>query len=1100
MLLFFILSLSFALDHCKSQISDNHCIECESGYYLQLTDNTDSGIPSLLCVAIGVSENCEITDNGACVKCLPKFYLDGNQCKSCSMEFCNYCNSTFCYQCGSNAAGTQLYLSTDETKCVDCTDPAHDEDCGRCPGGKYFDIDTKRCEKCMTNCALCTEKYNCYQCTNKTLLSKTDVPTPNEPDKCNPISNCDETEGLQDDHCELCNSGYRLEAGDCVSCGTNCSVCYKTDTGENYCSVCKTDYVMTNGQCKSKDDLHCLEGSETYGCLQCESGRYFSASLECLLCDATCSTCVSEASHCLSCNENYYFLNGTTQCVPKDGNCSLVDQAGCKECYNDLTTEGQKTAGYFVPKGGQECQPCESHCKLCEDEATHCSACITNYTLKKVEGEDYYICENMSEFCLKTEMGYCTECVSGFFIKNGESQQCSQCDLSCSTCKESNKCLSCKEGYYLSKYEQDLDNKTTCRSQKEINSTCQAGINGCETCFPGYYINHDDPKQYICQKCPDECSECVWKSTDTNDNTVGIPICTTCNTVKEYVNDGQCKPCSELTQCFECEGEKCKKCNDGYSLDAGGVSCSKTNWALIVPLVIVAIIIIIVLLLLFIGLIWWRRTKSVKAETAAIKPFHVGSDLELMLLGADNEKFPLKTDKWELSFDLAKSKAIVDQEYTETVNLANMSKKQYYFEFHYTPSHKYDLEITPKSATLKSSTAIPVTFKIKMLCTTSVSDNIGISAMDIDDQNKETAKFTVVIESDLSLKLDHTELKPIMPPIGEGAFGMVFRGTYRGRDVAIKKMKARNLTQEQEKEFNHEVSMMTQLRHNCVVELIGAVYTEGEISIVTEFAEYGSLSKIWGKQPVNYQLKVKILDDMAVALAYLHQNNIIHRDVKGENLLLFSLNPHSPVCAKLTDFGTCRNISERNLASKALSQGIGTPTYMPPECLQNSSEYSYPVDVYAYGMVLFETYVEKNAYENDERFNQPWMIPQFVIEGQRLDKPNGIPENYWELTTKCWSQNAEDRPTFADVLKTIESWGEDIRYALNIEGEKKAGAGGASDISSNSTPSVPSSAQEPSITSSSDNTPSGPQSSLPKSVGKRVEKDKEKSSSSSSED
>jgi len=179
------------------------------------------------------------------------------------------------------------------------------------------------------------------------------------------------------------------------------------------------------------------------------------------------------------------------------------------------------------------------------------------------------------------------------------------------------------------------------------------------------------------------------------------------------------------------------------------------------------------------------------------------------------------------------------------------------------------------------------------------------------------------------------------------------------------------------------------------------------------------------------------------------------------------LNPHSPVCAKLTDFGTCRNISERNLSSKELTQGIGTPTYMAPECLQSSNNYSYPIDVYAFGIVLYETYIEKGAY-TDDRFTQPWMIPQFVIEGNRLDKPNGIPENYWDLTTKCWSQNAEDRPTFNDVLSIIESWGEDIRYALNAEGTKKMNG---SDVSSSSA-SVPSSAQEPSLASDSESSTS----------------------------
>ncbi|ELP88128.1 tyrosine kinase, putative, partial [Entamoeba invadens IP1] len=129
-------------------------------------------------------------------------------------------------------------------------------------------------------------------------------------------------------------------------------------------------------------------------------------------------------------------------------------------------------------------------------------------------------------------------------------------------------------------------------------------------------------------------------------------------------------------------------------------------------------------------------------------------------------------------------------------------------------------------------------------------------------------------------------------------------------------------------------------------------------------------------------------------------------------------------------------------------------------------DYSFPVDVYSYGIVLYETYVERNAYDADEKFNQPWTIPQFVIEGNRLPKPDGIPENYWELTTKCWSQSPADRPTFVDILKTIESWGENIRYAFSADADKKLlGSEGSSSTS------VPSSAQEHS-TSNSQNIPS----------------------------
>ncbi|ELP88911.1 tyrosine kinase, putative, partial [Entamoeba invadens IP1] len=742
-----------AQDNCKTRISDNHCVECNDGYYLKLVDNIETGIPSLVCELATTDTNCEANDGGACIRCKVRYYLQGNQCVRCGPG-CNYCNSEYCYQCGNTLDDTtidaslrndtQLYLSTDEKTCIDCNIASNNEQCGRCQAGTYFNITLKSCQKCFTNCQLCTEEYNCYQCTNGKLLQKQGTPTIETPDKCIEIQHCT-TEGLKEDHCELCETGYRLEAGNCVPCDNNCDVCYKNSEGKNYCSICSDGFVMNNGQCVEKGELHCKEGSTTYGCLECESHYFFDTTLVCRICDESCGNCVSESTHCLSCKEDFYFENGTTNCIKKDPHCNLVDQAGCKECINDLSTaEGQNTTGYFVPPNSQTCQPCTNHCKLCEGKDYHCSACTSDYVLNKttekaedgVTDVEYYECTPMGETCVKTEMGYCTECKNGFFIRGGDSQECIQCDKSCGTCKVSTSCLSCNSEYYLSKAEQSQENvEHICRPQTEINMTCDAGVNGCETCKDGYYINRDDPSQYNCTVCPEECSTCTFKQTDSNDLTVGYPVCTGCRTEQEYVNDGKCKACSELKNCAACSGEKCVTCVEGYNIDAGGISCSKTNWALIIPLVVVGVIIIVLIFIAIIAIIWWRRAKSVKAETAAIKPFHVGSDLELLLLGADNEKFPLKTDKWELTFGLQKAKAVVDTEYTETINLANMSKSQYYFEFHYTPSHKYDLEIEPKSATLKPSTAIPVTFKIKMLCTTSVSDNIGISAMDIDDQN-----------------------------------------------------------------------------------------------------------------------------------------------------------------------------------------------------------------------------------------------------------------------------------------------------------------------------------------------------------------------------
>ncbi|BFU25977.1 tyrosine kinase, putative [Entamoeba histolytica HM-1:IMSS-B] len=1033
---------------CLTCWSDTKCTSCREGYYL----NENYGCAQR---EAGLQEVCKTWDGLYCVECKEGYYIEQMKCNSCNVKNCEKCTKDKCFKCKEGYMLYEIIGSDGKEKqeCIDCTNEENDDKCGKCPLGKYFDIETFSCKECRDGCERCTTKDNCYLCKgDKALKDPTD---PNS--ECVSILHC--TSGnYYGNQCELCEENYFVQKGMCVKCSDGCKRCIN----EKECIECNSTLSLINGECKN--DINCLRSSNTMGCVECKEGYYLGNEGECKQCPVQCKLCKSD-SYCFRCNDNYYFTDVSNGICNKLNNriCNVGDQYGCLQCKYDVPynesldkTDALKfnvpidtsfKLGYYLPYSitskreisyEPTCKMCNITCRICDKNPNWCTGCNAGYSLEKdTEAtikyfedfgvyNDIYKCVKMPSICKKTEMGYCVQCDDKYFLQGVD---CKVCDESCDTCLSDKSCQTCnstidpKTGnalWWRRPSESSLDTQSLCYSTSNLThsslSNCSDKIttSGCISCHSRFYLNDGE-----CLPCPTECYECELKN--------NITRCTKCSPNTQYLSkeDNKCLECSTIEHCLECNEKGCTKCEDGYSETSDRLLCKKVRLGLIISLIVIGLLFIVIIICFIIFLIWRRRRKIIKEREKEIKPFKVSGGVEMALLSADNANFPLKTDKWKLTFEHAGSKVIVDNLYEETIKIINPTKKTYFFELLLGASHRYELSVEPMRFTLKPDYAVELKFKIKMICTAVVNDEIGIIAMDLDEEIKETAKISIIIESDLSTKLDHTELKLQMPAIGEGAFGMVFIGSYRGQKVAVKKMKARTLTEEQEKEFKHEVNMLTQYRHPCIVNLVGAVYTEGEISIVTEFADYGSLSKLYKKELLPFDLKIKIMEDIVVGLAFLHENNIIHRDVKGENVLIYSLNPHSQVCGKLTDFGTCRNISERALQLQPLSHGIGTPTYMAPECLANSN-YSYSADVYSFAIILYETFTEQQAYIDDERFIQPWTIPQFVIEGHRLEKPNDIPENYWNLINQCWTQDPEDRLTFNQIHHILINWNLDI--------------------------------------------------------------------------
>ncbi|XP_050240736.1 LEAF RUST 10 DISEASE-RESISTANCE LOCUS RECEPTOR-LIKE PROTEIN KINASE-like 1.2 isoform X2 [Quercus robur] len=187
--------------------------------------------------------------------------------------------------------------------------------------------------------------------------------------------------------------------------------------------------------------------------------------------------------------------------------------------------------------------------------------------------------------------------------------------------------------------------------------------------------------------------------------------------------------------------------------------------------------------------------------------------------------------------------------------------------------------------------------------------------------------------------------------LGDGGFGTVYHGKLRdGREVAVKRLYEHNYRRVEQ--FLNEVKILTRLHHKNLVSLYGCTSRHSrELLLVYEFVPKGTVADhIHGDRATPGSLKwatrLSIAIETASALAYLHASDIIHRDVKTNNILL-----DDNFCVKVADFGLSRLFP--NDVTHVSTAPQGTPGYVDPEyhqCYQLTSK----SDVYSFGVVLIE--------------------------------------------------------------------------------------------------------------------------------------------------
>ena len=208
--------------------------------------------------------------------------------------------------------------------------------------------------------------------------------------------------------------------------------------------------------------------------------------------------------------------------------------------------------------------------------------------------------------------------------------------------------------------------------------------------------------------------------------------------------------------------------------------------------------------------------------------------------------------------------------------------------------------------------------------------------------------------------IDASELTVDGAKLGEGGFGVVRRGTFRGLGVAVKTLLMRDGVNKKELigEFKEEVAMLAKVSHHPKLCLFLGASVKEPLTLVNELMS-GSVRSLLDQgygEPHAVQLarlpwrrRVEILLDAALGMAFLHNCDppVVHRDLKADNLLV---DAHGN--AKVADFGLSRTIE-----GNTLKGDYGTPGFKAPEMYNESKAakgYSLPVDVFAFGMIAYE--------------------------------------------------------------------------------------------------------------------------------------------------
>ncbi|CAL0324790.1 unnamed protein product [Lupinus luteus] len=247
--------------------------------------------------------------------------------------------------------------------------------------------------------------------------------------------------------------------------------------------------------------------------------------------------------------------------------------------------------------------------------------------------------------------------------------------------------------------------------------------------------------------------------------------------------------------------------------------------------------------------------------------------------------------------------------------------------------------------------------------------------------------------------------------IGAGSFSVVWHGRHKvhGTEVAIKEIGTLRLNKKLQESLMSEIFILKQINHPNIIRLHDIIEVPGKIHLVLEYCKGGDLSLYIQRHGRVLEATAKhFMQQLATGLQVLRDNNLIHRDLKPQNLLLTRNEDRSVL--KIADFGFARSLQPRGLAETL----CGSPLYMAPEIMQ-LQKYDAKADLWSVGAILFQLVTGRTPFTGNNQIQ----LLQNIMKSTELQFPpdnRSLSIDCKDLCQKLLRRNPVERLTFEEFF------------------------------------------------------------------------------------